>query len=57
MEGDSQGLWSADCMMVRRGGITGADIISPWAPGGLGLYVHGHQVVKFVHLVLQFSHL
>lgn len=41
----------------ERGGVTGAIIICPWAPGGLGLCAHGHRVVKFIHLVVQFSHL
>ena len=33
------------------GGVTEVNIISPWAPGGLGLCTPGHQVINIFHLL------
>ena len=33
------------------GGVTEVNIISPWAPGGLGLCTPGHQVINIIHLL------
>ena len=44
--------------MVRsQGSVTGVNVVSPQAPGGLGLCAHGHQVINIHHFAGAFSHL
>ena len=44
-------------MVGEQGSVTGVNIISPQAPGGLGLCAHGCEVVNIFHLLGGESHL
>ena len=44
-------LWLVNGGMMSLGDVTGVNIISPWAPGGLRVCAHGYQEVNIFYLV------